>query len=270
MRNRTACAPQLHPLLARGDHPFAHLPRLHALVACKHELGRKASVALGPQLLSEPEPVLLGDGVCDRENRSGGAIVALELRRVSVRKLRRKVKYVAGTGGAKTVDRLEVVADDRQLRPCAAKASHDVDLQAVDVLVLVHQHVVESVSHAWPDHLVGRERAPVQEQVVEIEKTERALAHRVGAEGLRERVAMLGAPRKRLRQHLRQRRLGVDRARVDVEHRLRAREAPAARGVTLLLAHEVEQVGRVARVEDPEAGSEPERGGVESHHPVGD
>ena len=31
---------QLHPLLARGEHAIAHLPRLLALVARKHELGR--------------------------------------------------------------------------------------------------------------------------------------------------------------------------------------------------------------------------------------
>ena len=41
---------QLDPLLARGEHPLAHLARLLALVAGEHELGRLAALALGPQL----------------------------------------------------------------------------------------------------------------------------------------------------------------------------------------------------------------------------
>ena len=40
--------------------------------------------------------------------------------------------------------------------------------------------------------------------------------------------------------------------------------------MTLLLAHEIEQVAGVARVEHAEARCEPERGGVSANHPVGD
>ena len=154
--------------------------------------------------------------------------------------------------------------------PGAAQASHDVDLQAVDVLVLVHQHVVEGVGHARSDHIVGRERAPVEEQVIEIEQGQLALARPVGAERLRERLAVLGTPWKRLGQDLRQRRLGVDGARVHVEHRLGARKTPSTRGVTLLLAHHVEKIGGVLGVEHPEARIETERGGVKANHAVGD
>ena len=64
---------------------------------------------------------------------------------------------------------------------------------------------------------------------------------------------MLGAPGKRLGQDVGERDLGVDRPRVDLEHRLRPREPPPAGRVTLLLADEIDQVDGVGRVEDAEA-----------------
>jgi hypothetical protein len=44
-----------------------------------------------------------------------------------------------------------------------------VDLDRVDVLVLVDEHVLERPRDARADLLVGGERAPVQEQIVEVE-----------------------------------------------------------------------------------------------------
>ena len=78
------------------------------------------------------------------------------------------------------------------------------------------------------------------------------------------------APREGLRQQLAQRALGVDRARVDVQQRRLARKAPAGLPHAGLLAHEVEQVGRVARVEHAEAGGKAEHGRVAAHEAVGD
>ena len=78
------------------------------------------------------------------------------------------------------------------------------------------------------------------------------------------------APREGLGQQLAQRALGVDRARVDVQQRRLAREAPAGLADTRLLAHEVEQVGGVAGVEDAEAGGQAEDRGVAAHEAMGD
>jgi len=163
-----------------------------------------------------------------------------------------------------------VVADDRQAGARVTQAAHDLHLQAVDVLVLVHQHVVERASHARAEYVVTRERPPVQQQVVEVDHTKRALARAIGAEDLRERLAMLGTPRERLGQNLLQGGLGIDRARVHVEHRLGPREAPSTACVALLLAHVVEQVSRIAGVEHTEARREPERGRVQADHAVRD
>ena len=114
--------------------------------------------------------------------------------------------------------------------------------------------MVEAVGDARPDQRVRRERAPTEQQIVQVEHRERPLACAVGAEGLGERVSMLGAPGEALCDYLTERPLRVDRAGVDVEHRLRAREAPRGGCVTLLLAHEVEQVGSVGSIEDAEPG----------------
>ncbi len=143
-------------------------------------------------------------------------------------------------------------------------------LQAVDVLVLVDEHVVERVGDARPDHLVARERAPVEQQVVEIDHAQRALARAVGAEDLRERLAMLGAPREGLGEHLLQRRLRVDRARVDVEHRLRAREAPSAAAWPCSSRTKSSRSAASPASSTPKPGSQAERGGVQAHHAVGD
>ena len=131
----------------------------------------------------------------------------------------------------------------------------DVGLQAVHVLVLVDEHVIEGTRELRADHLIGAEGPPVEQQVVEVQDAEGALARSVGAEERRERLAVLLAPGIGLGEHLVERPLGVDGARVDVEQRLRPREAPCLSSVAVLLAHVVQDVGRVAGVEDPEARS---------------
>ena len=120
------------------------------------------------------------------------------------------------------------------------QAANDVDLQPVDVLILVDEHVVKAVGDARPEHRIACERAPVDQQVVEIEHAERPLPGSVCTEALGESLAVLLTPGKALREDLRQWSLSVDGIGVDVEHRLGAGEAARARRVTQLLAHEVD------------------------------
>jgi hypothetical protein len=130
--------------------------------------------------------------------------------------------------------------------------------------------VVERVADAAADDVVGGQGAPVQQQVVEVEHPERPLARPVGAEQRREVVGVLGAPWEVLVEHLAERALRVDRARVDVGERVLAREPGARRGVPVLLADEVEHVRGIAGVEQREAGGEAERRGMRPDDPVGD
>ena len=45
-------------------------------------------------------------------------------------------------GGAEAVDRLHVVTDDGHVFVLAAEGAYDLDLERVDVLVLVDEHVL--------------------------------------------------------------------------------------------------------------------------------
>ena len=105
----------------------------------------------------------------------------------------------------------------------------DVDLQGVDVLVLVHADVVELARQRGPDPLVAGEGSPVEEQVVEVEDAERALAGHVRPAQVGDRLDTIEAPRRLLVDDGRQRLLGVDRPGVEVEQRRLAGEAPALR-----------------------------------------
>ena len=81
---------------------------------------------------------------------------------------------------------------------------------------------------------------------------------------------MLLAPRKGIGEHPGKRSLRVDRARVDIEQRALLRKPPPTLGVPVLLAHEVEHVGRVSRVEHAEARRQPERRRVPADEMMGD
>ena len=69
----------------------------------------------------------------------------------------------------------------------------------------------------------------------------------VRAADRRDRLELVGAPRRDLVDHRRQRALRVDRARVDVEQRSLLREAPAGRGGAVLVADEVDRRRRRRR-----------------------
>ena len=122
--------------------------------------------------------------------------------------------------------------------------------------------------HGAAGDLVGGQRTPVQEQVVEVEHSQRPLAGRVRLEERGHRFDVVLAPREVLGDDAGQRLLGVHRARVDVEQRALLREAPLALRVPVLLADHVDQIRRVAGVEHPEAGRQVECGGMHAHEAV--
>ena len=260
---------QLGALLARLQHGVRDRFGLRGLVAQPHHTRAGAARPVGAQPLREGALRLRGDGVRGVQHGLGGAVVVLERHDPRPREVRGEVEDVRRGGAAEAVDGLEVVADGGDVAAEAAQRSREVHLQAVDVLVLVDQHVVERSGEPRPDHLVARQRPPHQQQVVQVDHAELALARRVLAEQRRDRLAMIRHPREVLRQHLRQRQLGVDRARVQIEQRPLLREAGSAgRRVAGLDPQQVQHVGRVARVQHAEAGRQAQGRGVAPHQPV--
>ena len=259
---------QEHPALARRQHPVTDLDGLLGLIAAEDELRALAPLAGGSQRLGEADLRLGGDGVGDVEQRLGGAVVALQQHRAGAGEPLRETEDVIGGCRPEAVDGLEVVADRGDRRAVAGQRLDDLDLQLVDVLVLVDEHMVKAGGQPRPGLRVARQRAPEDEQVVEIEDAERPLARRVAAKQAGQVVGVLGAPRKRLVDHLAHRPLGVDRPRIDVDQRLLAGKPAARLGMSLFLAHEVDHVRRVPGIEQAEVRAQSQGRRVGAHEPV--
>ena len=256
---------QEHPVLARGQDAVADLGRLMQLVAAVHERRPRPTVARRPQDLREAIRILPCDGVRDIEQRLRRPVVALQRHRRRAREAVGELEDVARRCRAERIDRLKVVADRGHGAPPPSEALHDRDLQPVDVLVLVNEDVVKRRRNVRARMRVRHQRPPQEQQVIEIDGAEGALAR---GEGLKERaedLEVLLAPREALGHDLPHRPLRVHRARVDVSERVLAREAPSGLAVTLLLPHEIEQVGGITRVEHREVRAESERRGVPAH-----
>ena len=237
VRLRTAWSRSVHSLLARLHHPVADLGGLRGFVAAEDRArGPLPSARSVRSRLGNARLAWAASALASVEDRLGGAVVALERHDVGLGEVARELQDVLGASGAQAVDRLKVVADHRDLAPTAAQRPDDLDLQPVDVLVLVDQEVIEGVLDRRPRDLVDDERSPVEQQIVEVEHTERPLPLAVGFEQRAKRLDVLLAPREALRHHSAQRLLSVDRARVDVQRRALLGKPALGLSVTVLLA----------------------------------
>ena len=106
------------------------------------------------------------------------------------------------------------------------KRSDDLHLELVDVLILVDEDVIKAGGQPSARVRVAGQRAPEQEQVVQVDHAEGAFAGGIGAKQAGHGIAVLGTPRERLLDHLPDRTLRVDRARVHVGEGVLARETP--------------------------------------------
>ena len=167
-----------------------------------------------------PPRLLRDHRVGGGEDRLGGAVVLLELDHARVGEVLLEVEDVAHVGAPEAVDRLAVVAHDRQVAVAlqahpttvrgglAAAADEQLQepvLRVVGVLVLVHEHVAEGVGVALAHLLEQLHHAHgAKQQVVEVHRVHAvqlalvALVH-VG-HGLLEVVADPLAVRRRVAQ----------------------------------------------------------------------
>ena len=122
----------------------------------------------------------------------------------------REIPQVLRVGATETVDGLGVVAHDGQPPTVGAQGSDDVDLDAVEVLVLVHEHMVESRREELVQLVVAEQAAPKEEQVVEVHERRRPLALGEGAEQCGDGVSVWLTPREVHGDHVAEWALGVD------------------------------------------------------------
>jgi hypothetical protein len=92
-----------------------------------------------------PLAVLLDDRVGGGQDVAGRAVVALQLDDARARVVALEVEDVADVGAAPAVDRLVLVADDGDAAGAPRQQAHQPVLDAVRVLELVDQHVVEAL-----------------------------------------------------------------------------------------------------------------------------
>ena len=129
---------------------------------------------LGPELLVLARGVARHDRVGGVEDELGRAVVALELDDRGLGPVALEVEDVAQVGAAPRVDRLVVVADDREVAALARERLDPQVLRPVRVLVFVDVEVVPAILVAGED--VGRllEQAHgLEQQVVEVERAGR-------------------------------------------------------------------------------------------------
>ena len=138
---------------------------------------------LGPEVLGK---TLLGktdNAVGGGENCLRRAIVTVECDDVRRRReLVGKVQDVAHGRGAERVDRLGVVADDRQASASGLERQQDRGLQAVRVLILIDQDVIETAADVVGQGGVADHLRPVEQEVVIIEHVLFLLGFDIGRE----------------------------------------------------------------------------------------
>ena len=163
------------------------------LVVERAQLDLVALAELAPQALGDAAAVVRDHRVGGREDRLGRAVVLLELDHARVGEVVLEVEDVADVGAAEAVDRLRVVADDREvavpdragvgrtvarLRAAALRRAPAADeqlqqpvLRVVGVLVLVDEHVAEGVAVALADLLEQLQQVDgAEQQVVEVHR----------------------------------------------------------------------------------------------------
>jgi hypothetical protein len=148
------------------------------------------------------------------------------------------------------VDRLCVVADDREPAAGGTAPAHDVDLKLVDVLVFVDQHPVPALPQPCSDIGISDQRPPRDEQIIQVEQPALALAVAEMAQQAGDLVGLLERPRKLLLDD------GTDRGR-SVEHAGRDVGDGARRGQPhlgavepVLGAQQVDQVDDIVGIDD--------------------
>ena len=167
---------QRDAFLAMGQDLLAHGVDLRVLVGTAHEPGPFPFGGIRPQARHEPLGRAVTDRVGDVEDRLHRPVVVLEQDRADIGERELDIEEVSRAGSPEAVDGLRVVAHNGETGVGAPERAQHVDLERVHVLVLVDAHVVDLGCEQRAEPFVGCGRAPVEEQVVEVDETEHALA----------------------------------------------------------------------------------------------
>ena len=192
------------------------------------------------------------DQVRQVQDGLNGPEIVLERDDGRPRQRARQVVQVPCVGAAEAVDGLRVITHDGEPTTIWSKRAYDLDLQRVDVLILVDEHMIEHRDHVRPKPVVAECGAPQEQQVVEIHLTPGPLAGDILLEQGGNGLGVTLAPGKVRRQHLTEAMPGVDAPRVDLDKGGRARHADVSCIKAVLVSQQVHHVGGVCWIEKRE------------------
>ena len=150
--------------------------------------------------------------------------IAFELHRHSVGIATDELAQAARIGPPEAVDGLGLVADHREALSVWGQKPHDVHLEAVQVLVLVDQHVAKALRQLGAQLVVAHEGTPIQEQVIKIEEAGAAFASGEISKELTDDGDVGLTPWVLQWHQLAERALGIDASGVDIDEGGRLRE----------------------------------------------
>ena len=172
---------------------------------------------------------------------------------------------------AKSVDALRVVPHDQHVAVLRPHRVDDLALQPVGVLVLVDQHRRKPfLQRLARERVIDQQPFPVEQQIIEIHRVHLRLPlgeparHAKNLVFERDELGRLG------NDHVRQRPLRVDRARIEIDERVRPRKAALADAVAEVGGGAGHHFFRVLAIEQPESIGVPEPRRVVPQEPVRD
>lgn len=102
--------------------------------------------------------------------------VAFELNRRSVGIATDVLAQAARIRPPEAVDGLGFIADDSETLSARGQQPDDVHLEAVQVLILVHQYVAKTLCEVRAQLVVAHQGTPIEKEIIEIEEGGAALA----------------------------------------------------------------------------------------------
>ncbi len=156
-------------------------------------------------------------------------------------------------GATKAVDALRVVAHDGEVAVLARQKLHQICLDVVHVLILVHEHVREAAGDGAPDVWLARQKLGREaEQVVVVREPVAALGRVEGVAQVRDGIGVAGVVRVLLGDDLLHTHPAVGRAGEDALQRAFLGKAPLAGVQAFFGAHQINHVGGIGLIENRE------------------
>ncbi len=141
---------QRHAAFAVLQHSFDDVARLVCLVANADKARALVARAIAPKILGEALPGKADDRICGGQDGLRRTVVALQRDdRGGRTELRGEIEDVAHRGGAEGVDRLRIVAHDRQAGTVRLQRHENRRLQPVGILIFVNQNVIEAATNMF-------------------------------------------------------------------------------------------------------------------------